>query len=289
LDPSGVTSKRSSNNVDVEEFEDAPVHQLQDAGHNPGRAAAGGEVHGLRPPHESRTRRLRGVPQASPGQRQEDQQRGARGPPHTRPRPPPRRRGHFHDRGGPTTSRGVPRQGCQRCCPGGTRDWPRCWKRGFYGAAHSGTAWPSWARPRRGWACTRYDAATTDGAPAAFGSAHDVPDSTSDPAAFPDAATSVSRAGAGSSTTYGAGTSTPWAVWREAGWGDAAAVPYAVCAEANGATTAGSDDERTSATASPWDAPATAWRCCSRFRASPSGHAASAKPSKSSAAATVRD
>ena len=32
---------------------DASVHQLQDAGNDPRRAAAGGQVHGLRSPHES--------------------------------------------------------------------------------------------------------------------------------------------------------------------------------------------------------------------------------------------
>uniref|UniRef100_A0A2N9EY00 Uncharacterized protein n=1 Tax=Fagus sylvatica TaxID=28930 RepID=A0A2N9EY00_FAGSY len=58
-------------NVDVEEFKDAPVHKLPDAGHNPGRPPVGRQVYGLRPPHESRPRRLRGVPQASSCQRKE--------------------------------------------------------------------------------------------------------------------------------------------------------------------------------------------------------------------------
>ena len=72
-------------NVDVEEFKDAPVHKLPDAGHNPGWPPIGRQVYGLRPPHESRPRRLLGVLQASSCQRKENkQQRGVREPSHTR-------------------------------------------------------------------------------------------------------------------------------------------------------------------------------------------------------------
>ncbi|XP_038976363.1 small nuclear ribonucleoprotein-associated protein B'-like [Phoenix dactylifera] len=59
-------TRETIQDVDVEGFEDAAVRQLADAGDDPGRPAAGGQVHGLRPPHEPRPRRLRGVPQAAP-------------------------------------------------------------------------------------------------------------------------------------------------------------------------------------------------------------------------------
>lgn len=79
-----VVTVESEKNVDVEEFEDASVHQLQDASDDPRRKAASWEVHGVRPPHESRSRRLRGVSQASTGEREEDQ-RGERRSPHAWP------------------------------------------------------------------------------------------------------------------------------------------------------------------------------------------------------------
>ena len=42
----------ASHNVDVEEFEDAPIHKLQNAGDDPGRASPDWKIHGIRSPHE---------------------------------------------------------------------------------------------------------------------------------------------------------------------------------------------------------------------------------------------
>ncbi|KAF2606519.1 hypothetical protein F2Q68_00045409 [Brassica cretica] len=50
----------------------------KDASNDPRRKAARGEVHGLRSPHEPRPRRLRVVPQAPAGEREEDQRREGR-------------------------------------------------------------------------------------------------------------------------------------------------------------------------------------------------------------------